>query len=288
MRAKSRPESPQLTVALAAFLDACRSASTRSAYEVDLRHLAAWCRDQGPLNLLSIDANDVARYRTECELAGASAATVARRLSAFTSFAAFAAAQGAAPALTQSSDVSRPVVASHSTAELLTDVEAEALLAAADALGKRCAALIRILMLDGLKVGEVIRADASDVAGRSPRMRLRLHDRRARTVELHTDTATALSRYLGRRRDGPLFLSEQRGREAARLTRFGVDYLVKRVAHDAGLSRPISGNTLRRRYVTAAHTAGTHIEMIRHNTGHADTRSARRYLDPRSDEPAAS
>jgi integrase len=137
-----------------------------------------------------------------------------------------------------------------------------------------------MLMLDGCKVGEVIRADAADTRGRPPRMTLRLHDRNARTIGLHEDTATAVRRYLGHRRDGALLLSERRGRPPGRLTRFGVDYLVKQVARAAGLDQPVSGNTLRRRYVVAAHAEGTDLDRIRHNAGHADRRTTRRYLDP--------
>jgi site-specific recombinase XerD len=135
-------------------------------------------------------------------------------------------------------------------------------------------------MLDGLKVGEVIRADASDVAGRAPRVSLSLGDGQSRTINLHADTGSAVRTYLGRRREGPLVLSERRGREADRLTRFGLNYLVKQAVQAARLAQPISANTLRRRYVIAAHAEGTDLETIRHNTGHAERRTTRRYLDP--------
>jgi integrase/recombinase XerD len=273
-------ETAQLTVVASAFLDACRSSNTRSAYEADLATLAAWCRDQGSLNLLTVDVADLARYRTACELAGASPATVARRLSAMASFAAFASSMGESPALAPGATIDRPALESRSTATLLADADADALLGAAERLGARAGALIRLLMLDGLKVGEVIRADTTDVSRRGASLRLRIHDRRSRTIELHPDTASALSKYLVRRRSGPLILSEQRGRDRGRLTRFGVDYLVKRVAREAGLAQPISGNTLRRRYVVAAHDDGIDLELIRHNTGHGDRRTARRYLEP--------
>jgi integrase/recombinase XerD len=220
----------------------------------------------------------VARYRTACELAGASPATVARRLSAITSFGAFAATNGAEPALTSELEVARPTVESESTAERLSDADAEALLAAADRIGRRSAVVIRLLMLDGLKVGEVIRADASDVRSRPPRITLHGDSASARIIDLHPASALAMRKYLGRRSEGPLVLSERRGREPGRLTRFGLDYLVKQVARAAGLGQPVSGNTLRRRYVMAAHAAGADLDTIRSNAGHADRRTTRRYL----------
>jgi integrase/recombinase XerD len=265
-------------VAMAGFLDSCRSSNTRAAYRADLDHLAAWCREGGTIDLLTIDVADIAVYRTACELAGASPATVARRLSAFSSFSAFMAATGTETALTMETGIARPAVEPGSTANILDDADAAALLAAADHVGQRSAVLIRLLMLDGLKVGEVIRADASDVNGRPPRATLLLHDRHPRAIELQTETAAAIRRYLGRRRKGPLVLSEQRGREPSRLSRFGLDYLVKQVARAAGMDQPVSGNTLRRRYVIAAHAKGADLDTIRRHAGHADARTTRRYL----------
>jgi len=273
------PETPAATMAVAAFLDACRSSNTRAAYQADLAQLATWCREVGTVDLLSIDTVDVARYRTACELAGAAPATVARRLSAIASFSTFAAANGARPALTAESVIERPHVESASSAEVLGDADSDALLQAADRTGPRLSVLVRLLMLDGLKVGEVIRADASDARGRPPRMRLRIRDRRARTIDLHPETGAALSKYLRSRRDGPLLLSERRGHEPQRLTRFGVDYLVKQVARAAGITQSVSSNVLRRRFVVAEHARGSDLDDIRHNTGHAQARTTRRYLE---------
>jgi site-specific recombinase XerD len=269
-----------VTVAVARFLDACRSANTRDAYRADLGHISRWCQGRDGVDLLTIDVAEVARYRAALERTGVRPATIARRLSALTSFGAFAAADGAAPALAGDVDLGRPATESSSTAEILDDAEAKALLAAADRMSPRAAALIRLLMLDGLKVGDVVDADASEVRGRPPRVTLRLHDRRVRTIELHAETGQALRTYLGSRRAGPLVLSERRGREQDRLTRFGLDYLVKHVARAAEIDRPVSGNTLRRRFVMAAHASGIDLDTIRDNAGHSDRRTTRRYLEP--------
>ena len=75
-------------------------------------------------------------------------------------------------------------------------------------------------------------------------------------------------------------MSERRGREPGRLSRVGLDYLVKQVAHAAGLDQPVSGNTLRRRYVIVADANGTDLDEIRDNAGHADRRTTRRHLEP--------
>ncbi len=199
-------------------------------------------------------------------------------MSAIASFCAFTRASGASLTAPR---VERPATPSRSTAEFIADVQAVELLAVADRINPRSAALIRLLMLDGLKVGELVRADADDIAGRPPRMTLTLREPPA-VIELHIDTAAAVRAYLGRRRRGPLLLSERRARESDRLTRFGIDYIIKQAAAAAGLSEGLSGNTLRRHYVITAHQRGDAIADIQRHTGHADKRTTRRYLSPTS------
>ena len=255
--ARSEPSDATLALAVAGFLDSCRSANTQAAYRTDLAHLAAWCRGRAKLDLLTVDATDIALYRTECEIAGASPATIARRLCAIASFSAYTAAYGYSPATLAEASIARPTVAPTRSAGVLSDSDAGALLTAADKAGHRSAVAIRLLMLDGLKVGEVVRADVADVHGRPPNTRLDLDARPSRTIDLHPETSSAIRKYLGRRRNGPLLLSERQGRPPERLTRFGLDYIVKQIAQSAGLETAVSGNTLRRRYVQAAHAGGS-------------------------------
>ena len=284
MTGRSPADSSALTLAVAEFLQTCRSANTEAAYRLDLEHFAKWCATGDALNLLTIAAEDLARYRSACELAGASPATVARRLSAIVSFSGYATERGLAPALADSSHVERPTVEPASTADELSDAEADALLEAADRESRRAAAMIRLLMLDGLKVGEAIRADAADVHGRPPQVTLTVAGRRTPILALHAETAAATRRYLGARRQGPLFVSELRGQAPKRLTRFGADYLIKQVARTAGIERSISANALRRRYVIAAHASGTDLDAIREKVGHVTRRTTRRYLAARRPE----
>lgn len=253
------------------WLASLNSANTRAAYSADLRRFLAWCASER-LEPLALDRRGLRRYRAALERSGASSSTTARRLSALASFGAFAGARALTDGL---ADVARPTVAPARAVVALDDREADALLSAADGMTARSAVLVRLLMLDGLKVGEAAGADAADVSGRPPSMTLVIGDR---SVRLHADTADALHAYLARRRSGPLLLSEGRARRSDRLTRFGVDYLVKEVAESAGLRRSISGNTLRRRYVVAAHADGVELDAIRSGVGHADVRTTRRYL----------
>jgi integrase/recombinase XerD len=255
-----------------------RAANTRAAYRSDLAQYARWCAAHA-VDPLRPSPSAMGGYRTACESDGARPASVARRLSAVGSFLRYADGHGAPGASVALADLERPDAGATSSTRVLTAADAGALLDAADLLHPKAALLVRLLMLDGLKVGEAVGAEAEDLSGRPPRMTLRL-DRNGQTqvLPLHTDTASAARAYLDGRRNGPLLLSDSFTRIPTRLTRFGADYVLKRVADIASLGAGISANALRRRYVAAAHARGTDLDDIRRRAGHVEERTTLRYL----------
>lgn len=269
----ARTPDDRLVALVTSWLAGYRSPNTRSAYGTDLRHFTAWCADRR-LDPLTTDADHLAGYRRDCEADGARSATVARRLSAVTSFRTFATGAGAAEPY---APVARPDASARAGRAELADAEIASLLRTADGIAGRSGALLRLLVLDGLRVSEAARADVDDLTGRPPRMELRVG---TRSIVLHPDTASVLTTYVGRRRAGPLLRGEVRGRQGERLTRFGIDYLVRQVAHGAGLGGRVTGHALRRRYVVASHAAGTDVNTIRDQLGHRDARTTRRHLEP--------
>jgi integrase/recombinase XerD len=269
------PDPAVLQRAVDAWLERYESPHTRAAYGADLEHFGHWFQTED-VDPFALGEEDLRRYRAACEASGAAPSTVARRLSAITSFGNFVHEQGIGLVAPR---VERPTLPAMSATHALTDEDAAALLAAADEMNPRSAILVRLLMVDGLKAGEAVTADSRDITGSPPRMTLALRTRMGRVVELHPDTAELVNRYLGTRRRGPLLLSEHRARLAEPLTRFGVDYIVKRAAEAAGISGPISANTLRRRFVMNADDDGMDLDGIQLRAGHADPRTTRRYLD---------
>src|SRR4051794_4926242 len=197
----SGPTPPDLAGLVDEWLAGLRSTNTRAAYSADLRRFVAWC-EAHDLDPLRLDGRELRRYRASIERSGVSSSTTARRLSVVASFGAYASARGAAA---EFAEVARPQVTSTRATATLGDAEAESLLHAADGLDARAGVLIRLLMLDGLKVGEATASDAADVTGRPPALVLGVG---RRTVALHPDTGALLHAYLGRRREGPLLLSE--------------------------------------------------------------------------------
>ena len=260
-----------------AWLYAHRSWNTRSAYEADLAWFAQWCRERGTAPLAAT-RTDVERVRDACESDGASPATVRRRLAALTSFFDYAQDAGATDA-NPAEGVARPATAPASPTAHLGDADAGELLGAAAELGPKHAALVGLLMLDGLKLGEALATDAADLSSPPPTLTLRRRGR-SQTVELHATTAAALDAYLEGRDEGPLLLGGRANEPSrlTRLTRFGADHLLKRASARAGLETPVSANTLRRHFVSSAHRAGASLDEIRACLGHDDLRTTRRLL----------
>ena len=71
------------------WLDSFGSVNTRAAYGGDLAGFRQWCAEGGRLPLTAT-TEDLAAYFSWCETAGATSATVARRMSALDSFFSFA------------------------------------------------------------------------------------------------------------------------------------------------------------------------------------------------------
>jgi integrase len=200
-------------------------------------------------------------------------------LSAVGSFLRFAEEHGHPGAAAAYAAVRRPDPGEASSTRVLSVSDARTLLQAADALHPKAALLVRLLMLDGLKVGEAVGADADDLSGRPPRTALHLErNGQHQILGLHHDTASAARAYLDGRTGGPLLLGDTTNRTPARLTRFGADYVLKRVAETARLGDGISANALRRRYVAAAHEDGVELDDIRRHAGHVEERTTLRYL----------
>ena len=111
-------------------------------------------------------AENLAAYRSSCQCDGASPAAVARRVSAITGF--FRHTDPAFALVPDPRDESVRVDDS-STVALRPD-ETEGLLASLGRFGARIDVLVAALLLDGLKLSEVLDLDVEDVSGRPPDM----------------------------------------------------------------------------------------------------------------------
>jgi site-specific recombinase XerD len=262
---------------VAAWLDDLLSDHTRDAYGRDVAGFVAWCDAKGH-DLLRVGVAEVSDYRDECGDEGVRPATIARRLSALASFFDHALADrrvDANPVVA----VTRPSSPPHRARAGLTRREASALMSSARDIGPKVVVLVALLLVEGLKLAEVLGLNVEhlDAGGRTMRATV---TRRGtpHSVGLSRRTARAITAHLAGRSGGPLLVGDsptQDGR--SRLTRFGADFLLKRAAAGAGLD-PLSANTLRRTYIAASHRDGATVGHIAERVGHADPRATRRYL----------
>jgi integrase/recombinase XerD len=259
------------------WLEDLTSFRTRDAYGRDVDAFIAWCDEKGhaPLEVSEVE---VSEYRDNCGEAGALPATVARRLSALASFYQYALVAHAVPSNPVVA-VERPATATRVPPPALDEHDALALLDAAAAVGPKVVVLVALLMLEGIKLAEALALDIEQLDGSSWAMRATVTRRGAeQDLALDGRTARAITAYLDGRTTGPLLVGDSPTQDrAARLTRFGADFLLKRAATRAGLE-PVSANTLRRTYISLSHRDGAAVEDISRQVGHASARDTRRYI----------
>jgi site-specific recombinase XerD len=251
------------------------SPNTRSAYRNDFAVFIAWCVAR-QLSPVRATAADVEGFRADLIAAGAREGTANRRASAVYSFLrTFRGAEDRAePAAGQGA----------SSTALLSDDDCGRLLGVLPEQSATAQVLIGLLLLDGLKLNEILDLDVPDISGHLPQLDVSVtRDAAAELFTLHPTTSTYLHDHLGGRSVGPLLRG--RGIDEGRLTRFGADYLIKRAGRTAGLDAPLTTNMLRRAYVSHAHDAGGQVDDIRHRVGHHDVRTTRRLLPALEDSP---
>jgi integrase len=255
---------------------------TRAAYGRDLRHYFDWCEahDVPVLEAARSTIDAYARALAERPQGPrerpASPATVARRLATLSGFYGYAVSE-AVLERNPVDHVRRPRLGQDSPTLGLDRGEARRLLRAARSDGPRAHALVALLLHDGLRIGEALGADVSDIAQVRGHhvLNVRRKGGSRRAVALNPATYEALATYRGDRADGPLFTT----RTGGRFDRSEAWRLIRRLAADADLpgAARLSPHSLRHTFVTLAREAGVPLEDVQDAAGHADPRTTRRY-----------
>ena len=266
----------------AAFLLSYRG-HTRRAYFADIRAWYAWCAgiDLPPLAARRHHVDRWIAEQLDHPQPGTgrpvAAATVTRRLSCLSGLYDYAVVDAGLLDASPVVRVKRPRVSDRSSTTGLTETELIALLGAADADGPRSAALVTLLALNGLRVGEALALDAPDLTYDFGHRVLGLTRKGGkRSVEaLAPATVRALETYLAGRATGPIFLN----RDGGRLGEPTVWRLIRRLARAAGIpaADQLSPHSLRHSAITAALNAGIPFRDVQDFAGHADPRTTRRY-----------
>jgi site-specific recombinase XerD len=173
----------------------------------------------------------------------------------------------------------------HSEVEYLSQEELKAILAQPDLTtrtGRRDTVLLSVLYDTGARVQEIINLSVGDIRLEVPaQVRLSGKGRKIRSVPLMEPTVNLLKEYL--QEHGfiwpehatiPLFSN----RYGARLSRSGINYILKKHAGRAGfdsrsLKKRISPHTLRHTKAMHLHQSGNPISVIQKILGHTDIRT---------------
>ncbi|MGS2645806.1 tyrosine-type recombinase/integrase [Streptosporangium sp. G12] len=284
------PEPDLLSRMTAGWLWSFTSRNTRKAYSRHLRQWLAFCekRGQDPLTVTRAHGDLYARW-LECQDPPPAAKTVSLKLAAVSSWYAYLVAEDVISA-NKFGGATRPRIdRSHSETVGLEQMEARAMVAAADAgSGRerlRTAALIRVMLSLGPRAAEVCSLTVGSLGFERGFRTVRIvgKGKKVRTRTVPPSTAEAIDRYLEERAAGgvldpeaPLFATES-GRSLSPRYLFG---LVRRVAKEAGLECPgrVTPHALRHTFATLGDEAGASLSELQDALGHASPETTKIYI----------
>ncbi len=271
-----------------------RSVSTRAAYA---RDVAEWVKflDERGTHLLDASETAAALWARQLESAGRAASTVARKMTAVSSFYAWA-VKNRHIAENPFAALDRPEVdydTSHTPG--LTRDQADALLEAADKETLRTAALVAALIYTGARVSEVTGANIGDYGyDRGHRvLRVKRKGGKIQSLVVPAPAVARLDAYLASRQDVstvPALPGDTAGVQhrvlfatstGSRMYRQEVRHLLQRLGRAAGLpdelAATLSAHSMRHAFGTLTLDAGAPLRDVQDAMGHADPRTTRRY-----------
>lgn len=132
--------------------------------------------------------------------------------------------------------------------------------------------IIKFLWLTMVRVGELVALRVADLHLDDGYAKIRSgKGGKDRLVVVPRALAQELKSYLGKRRRGPVFISQRRGMFTARR----IQQIVKAAAHGAKVGRRVTPHTLRRSMATALLNRGVREEVVSTLLGHESTETTR-------------
>ena len=247
---------------------------TLRAYSQDLRYFLRWCAERG-VEPLQAQRPHLELYLRWMEQQGLAPATIGRRFTTVAGFYRYAVIDGHCekdPALA----VTRPKVPWEGQRRtVLHPLEYAALLTQARRAGPGPHALVALLGMIGLRVGEAIAINVTDLRSQSGYELLTIMGKGAKPalIPLPVPVLRAVRDATAGRSSGPLLLNQH----GDRLTRQSAAGQLTRLARDAGLTQHLSPHTLRRTFCTAGLISGVPLRDMQYAMRHADSRTTLRY-----------
>lgn len=268
---------------VAAFLVGYPPATAR-AYLSDLRAWAGWCERQGvhPFIARRHHVDAWVTHLTQRPQPGtgrpAAPASVARRLSCLSGFYDYGLREVELLEHSPVANVRRPHVAEDSPTIGLNAAELDRILGAAEQDSPRSAALVSLLIYNGLRIAEALSLDVPSLTYQRGHRVLRIIRKggRASTEPLAPVVLRPLLNYIADRETGPLFLNQNGNGRLAYTTSYS---LIRRLARRASIPAAdhLSPHSLRHSFATELLSNGTPLQLVQDAMGHADPRTTRRY-----------
>lgn len=253
-----------------AFLSRYRVETTRASYGLALEQWFAFCAEHF-VDPLAARSFHVELFARELEATGRALSTVVGKLNALSGFYKYALFEEMIDK-NPMGGVRRPTIERESTTVGLSRPEAADLLTAAEAADPQAHAVIAILLLNGLRVAELVGIDIEHFSAHkgAPTVRIVRKGGKRQEIPFCFRTWHGIQRVLAAHPTGkgPLFLT----REGNRLDRKGAGRIVKRMYLAAGIAKRGHPHALRHAFVTLARENGETDADIMSSTGHADGR----------------
>lgn len=263
----------------AAWLSSLHSPATRAAYERDWLRFAAWLSEvRGPA-VLAVSfplVEAYARHMREVEQPAKRPTTQARRLAAVSSFYRYAVKAGVLDRNPAAAElVDRPPTGPDHVrlTPALTPADVAELLAASSNPQDR--ALVLLLGSTGMRVTEALSIDLDAITTERGHAVVVTTGKggKAGTTPLVPALQAEVDAVRAIRTSGPLFVAEHGGR----MTRQGAQRALARLAHRAGLGKPVTPHMLRATAITSALQAGVALDRVQRMARHSDPRTTVRY-----------
>jgi site-specific recombinase XerD len=277
------------------WLTAHKSQHTRDAYRRDIAEWFAWCDSQA-VPVRDARRADVDRWRDMLTARPESAATVARRLCAVSSFYDYWLAEDIVTR-NPAKRAKRPKVSPKPVSISLTRHQAAALLAYVNGLAnQRPGVIVRLLAETGMRVGELCSARVEHIRESGGHHTLTVVRKGGEKQELPIARGTyqRVQEYLNGRRSGWILevkRTERRKAGDGLMDRSYVRQLLRRLAREAGLPEKVHEHmhphVLRHSAATLLAADNVPPHEIQALLGHADLRTTQRYIHHSSDLDAS-
>ncbi len=255
--------------------------ATASAYGSDLRSFFAFCTTIG-VPPLSCTRQHIDLYSRHLQGAqGLSAKTTSRRLTALSGYFSWAVAEEILPK-NPMVRVRRPRLAHEPPPQTLDRFDIAALLRTGTDHSPRAAVLCHLLLLNALRISEVVTSDAEGLGTERGHRTLRITRKGSKVtrIALAPPTVAAIETYLAGRTSGPLLLSRT-GRRLDRSNAARLLSVVGRAALAPDKAASLHPHLCRHAAITAFLDSGASLRDVQDAAGHVSASQTREYDDSR-------